>query len=161
MTSSIGKRGGGAGCAVFLGLLSFAVGRQVLAVADLPTGARGPWVEEVLTLLQTQVADWNKGDLEAFCAYYAEDAVFFSPKGVRRGSADILKRYQQHYQNDKKGMGELSLEPLDVRASKGRMIAVGLRWRLVWKDQTKASGLALVTFERKRGQWKIVQDASM
>ncbi len=34
---------------------------------------------EVLALLEQQVAAWNRGDLEAFCAVYADDAVFVSP----------------------------------------------------------------------------------
>ena len=41
--------------------------------------------QEIAALLETQAAAWNRGDLEAFCAVYAEQASFASPSGLTRG----------------------------------------------------------------------------
>ena len=69
-------------------------------------GPRGVGETEVLSLIQAQAAAWNRGDLEAFCGVYADDAVFVSPTGVTKGRAEVLARYRKRYP-DQKAMGQL------------------------------------------------------
>ena len=52
---------------------------------------------EVLALLDRQAAAWSRGDLDAFCSIYADDAVFLSPSGVTKGRAEVLARYKKKY----------------------------------------------------------------
>ena len=60
-------------------------GTRVAASADVASRAR--------MLLETQAAAWNRGDLEAFCSVYAEDALFLTAFGLTKGRAEVLARY--------------------------------------------------------------------
>jgi uncharacterized protein (TIGR02246 family) len=130
--------------------------------------------EQVTALLREQAAAWSRGDLEAFCAAYADDAVFVSPSGITRGRQAVLERYRARY-TDAVGMGTLTLEPLDLREAWGAEtsvlgdalpsrthgISVAARWTLLKADGSSATGLTLIVFQRRAGAWVIVHDASM
>lgn len=128
--------------------------------------------EAVLAILQQQVGAWNRGELEAFCAVYADDAVFVSPPragspdagvpasdGVTRGRAEVLARYKRRYP-DRAAMGQLELEPNDVRES-GGAVSIAARWTLRYPGKPPVSGNTLIVFFNQGGAWRIVQDASM
>lgn len=128
----------------------------------------------VLDLLGEQAAAWNRGDLDSFCAVYAEDAIFITPSGVTHGRDAVLDRYRRRYPS-RAAMGRLSLAPLDVRQAWGfepnplgdahpsRVHGISLvaRWTLTREDGNDATGLTLLVFHRRAGRWVIVQDASM
>ncbi len=128
--------------------------------------------DEVLAVVQRQVAAWNRGDLEAFCALYADDAVFVSPPrpanpdagvsasdGVTRGRAEVLARYKKRYP-DRKAMGQLTIEPHDVRETKDA-VSISARWTLRYPDKPALSGNTVVVLVRGASGWTIVHDASM
>ena len=129
---------------------------------------------DVRKTIDDQMAAWNQGDLEAFCSVYAEDATFVSPKGVTHGRAGVLERYRKSYP-DRASMGTLSLEISELRqfsgledsvlgnAQPGRVhaVSVAARWTLKFEGKEPATGSTLLVFNRYRGQWQIVQDASM
>jgi peptidoglycan/xylan/chitin deacetylase (PgdA/CDA1 family) len=133
----------------------------------------------VAALLATQSEAWNRGDLDAFTAVYAEDAAFLSPSGLTRGRGEVLARYRKRYP-DRRAMGTLSLEVIEMRpvegvevtplgdARPGRIhgVSVTARWRLAYPDQPNkktAAGLTLLVLRRQGNgaSWQIVQDASM
>lgn len=125
----------------------------------------------VKALLATQSAAWNRGDLEAFTAVYAEDASFLSPNGITHGRHQVLERYRLRYP-DKKAMGTLTLEVQETRmfstgAGKScavQGVSVAARWRLAYPDQPEkktAEGSTLLVLRPRGGSWEIVQDASM
>jgi uncharacterized protein (TIGR02246 family) len=114
---------------------------------------------EAAALLDAQIAAWNHGDLEAFCALYAEDAVFASPTGLNRGRQEVLERYRKRYP-DRAAMGTLAFEKQDVRAT-ADTVSIVARWRLSYPDKPEASGLTLVVLRRTSDGWRLVQDASM
>ena len=119
--------------------------------------------------LDVQAADWTAGDLEGFCAVYAEDAVFISPSGKTVGRQAIFDRYTKRYREDGAEMGTLTLTVEDVRLSPaGDMASIAMRWALAWASREPASGLSLISLVRQgpagsdgRPSWQIVQDASM
>ena len=116
---------------------------------------------EIKVLLDTQAAAWSRGDLEAFCSVYAEDATFVGPTGLTRGRQAVLDRYRAKYE-DKAGMGTLRLEVLETRTlANGGAASVVARWTLSWPDKPDATGSTLLVFVRSGGSWRIVQDASM
>jgi peptidoglycan/xylan/chitin deacetylase (PgdA/CDA1 family)/ketosteroid isomerase-like protein len=131
-------------------------------------------LDEVRKLIETQTAAWNRGDLEAFTAAYAEDATFLSPTGLTRGRGEVLARYRKRYP-DGKAMGKLRLDPIEMRPAAGTEftlvggarpsrvhgVSVAARWELSYPDKEPASGLTLIVFRRGRDGWEIVQDASM
>jgi ketosteroid isomerase-like protein len=141
----------------------------------------------VESLLAEQATAWNRGDLEAFCSAYAEDATFVSPSGTSRGRAMILERYRMKYA-DRAAMGTLTLEVVEGRAAGGPEISmlgdampgrihaysVAARWTLAFPEdggagaraasdtaRTTRTGMTLLVLHRGADGWKIVQDASM
>lgn len=128
------------------------------ALAAATAGAEEP-AREAQAVLQEQVAAWNRGDLDGYCALYAEDAVFASPTGLFRGRQAVLERYRRRYP-DRAAMGTLAFEPQDVRATTDA-VSIVARWRLAYPDKPEAAGLTLVVFRRTAQGWRLVQDASM
>lgn len=131
-----------------------------------PGATAGYARDEVRGVIEHQVASWNKKNLEGFCAPYADNATFLTPKGVTRGRAKILARYQKSYVEEKGDMGTLSLDVLELRPSADQRFAtVALKWTLKFtkrKDKVKeASGYSLIALEKRDSGWVIVQDASM
>lgn len=140
----------------------------VLLSADAGPGPRA----EVMDLVQRQVGAWNRGDLEAFCAVYADDAVFVSPPrpatpdagtaandGVTRGRGEVLARYKKRYP-DGKAMGQLAIDPYDVRETNDA-VSISAKWTLRYPDKPALSGNTVIVLVRGKTGWKIVHDASM
>jgi len=129
--------------------------------------------EETAALLARQVEAWNRGDLEAFCSVYADDATYVSPSGLVSGRTAILRRYTERYP-DRAAMGTLALEVMESRvldgvevsvfgdAVPGRVHAVSVvgRWRIERPGREPAEGRTLVIFRRRGTTWSLVQDAS-
>lgn len=142
-------------------VLANAVTANVVEAATAPAGV-APEVEAILGL---QADAWNRGDLVAFCAVYAEDAAFVTPKGLTRGRATILERYRTSYP-DRAAMGRLALEIVEARpvpegTAAPLACSVVARWRLALAGGVEKSGLTLLVFEKVAGAWRIVHDASM
>jgi uncharacterized protein (TIGR02246 family) len=130
--------------------------------------------EEVEAHLAAQIEAWNRGDLEAFCSGYEEDALFITPSGSTRGREEILARYRRRY-TDREAMGTLGFEILEVRpihgveismlgdSKPGRIHAVSVvaRWSLSYPDREDASGLTMIVLQRRGDGWSIIHDASM
>ncbi len=131
----------------------------------------------IRTLLGEQAAAWSRGDLEAFVSVYADDALFVSPTGLTRGRDEVLARYRRRYP-DRAAMGRLTLDIEELRLTAGGEVSmlgdavpgdihgarVVARWTLAYPagaEREEATGLTLIVFERRGGQWRIVEDASM
>jgi uncharacterized protein (TIGR02246 family) len=135
----------------------------VLAAPDAGTAPRftDPAAAAAVAAMEEQTRAWNRGDLDAFCAIYADDAVFVSPSGVRRGRAEVLAGYKRKY-TSRALMGALSFEFLDARVTEGgKAVSVAARWILKREGMPDASGHTLVVLFLRSGSWTIVQDASM
>ena len=122
---------------------------------------------EARTLLETQAAAWNRGDLEAFCSVYADDVLFLTAFGLTKGREEVLARYKTRYP-DAAARGTLSFEVLTVDVLgpapvKKAPDAIGLiaRWKISHADKPAADGLTLLNLVRFPGGWRIVHDASM
>lgn len=131
----------------------------LLAACACGAGAAAPDVE-IARLLHEQSAAWTRGDLEAFCAVYADDATFISPSGLTKGRQAVLDRYRKRYV-DHAGMGALTLEIQEVRTLSATSASLVARWTLAWPDKPKAEGLTLIVLRKTPDGWRIVQDASM
>ena len=163
--------------------LGFAVNSAALAAGALPCFATPPadgaapaavddasaaLRSELQALLDRDSAAWTRGDLEAFCATYADDATFVTPTGLTRGRATVLERYRAKYPTARE-RGELALELVEARpvaaadpAAPPAAVSVVARWRLRYPDRPEAAGWTLLVFHRDAaGAWRIVQDASM
>ena len=101
------------------------VGSCVLAYATLsgPVSAQaqnGPddSVRAVRAVLDRQVADWNKGDLDAFLGgYWNSPKVVFQSGGRRSDGWEAMRdRYRRRYQAEGKAMGRLAFSVARDRA---------------------------------------------
>lgn len=122
----------------------------------------------IVSLLRDQSAAWSRGDLDAFVAIYADDAIFITPAGMTRGREPLLARYRERYP-DAAAMGTLTLEPLEWRFAtdaSGGAVGASLvaRWTLRYPADAAredATGLTLLVFLPDGDRWLIVQDASL
>ena len=114
------------GWAILIGCATVAFGAQSPAQPRNGRNGEGPAKTaasgdalraELQGFLDEQAAAWTRGDLDAFCASYAEDATFVSPTtGITHGRDEVLARYRRRYPT-RDAMGALSLEVLEVRAA--------------------------------------------
>jgi uncharacterized protein (TIGR02246 family) len=124
-------------------------------VTDPTEIARHPAV----AVLKRQALAWSRGDIDAFCAVYAEDALFVTPSGLTRGREAVRSRYKAKYP-DAAAMGTLTLEPVDLRNG-GDTVAVAAKWTLTYPDKPAATGWTLIVLHEVAGRWLVMQDASM
>ena len=124
--------------------------------------------------LDAQIAAWNRGDLDAFVAVYAQDATFISATGFDRGRSAVLDRYKAKYP-DRKAMGVLSLEISETRLIAGdeftffgdsvpghvQGVTVTARWKLEFEGQPSVGGSTLLVLRPRGDSWEIIQDATM
>ncbi len=156
----------------------------LLALSAIPPAAAAPPGEplmpgpvamslaraDVTRVLSVQAVAWNRNDLPAFVASYAEDATFLTPTGLVHGRQAVLAHYQKRYP-DGKAMGVLTLNmaevrPLSVDVASGTVngLAIVASWKLAHPDDEKAKaseGYTLLVLQRRGGKWEILQDASL
>lgn len=149
---------------------------QGLALWDRELAARrrAEARHEIETLLAESAKTWSAGEIEGFCADYAENALFVSPTGLTEGRQAVQDRYLARYP-DRAAMGRLRLEPLrielidgpevsmllDERAGRVHGASVVARWSLDRDGLEPLSGLTLIVMRRGPDGWQIVADASM
>ena len=95
-------------------------------------------VPEIRALLDRQVADWNRKDLDGFLAgYWDSPKVVFLSGGERsEGFAAMRDRYRRNYQAEGKEMGTLKFSGVEVeRLGTDSAFARG-RWELTKSDGT-------------------------
>lgn len=117
-------------------------------------------VAAVNSMLQQQVADWNKGDLDGFMrGYWNDEALsFFSGATATKGWQATMNRYQKRYKSEGKAMGNLQFSEVAVEPLNATTALVRGRWKLTMKDGTTPNGLFTLLLRRIDGQWRIVHD---
>ena len=119
-----------------------------------------PEARAIRAVLDKQVADWNRGDLEAFAAGYknSPDILFIGSK-ISRGYAQMLDTYRKNY-GSKEQMGTLNFSDLEVQPLDERFATVTGHFHL---ERTAAGGgnsdgHFLLVFEKTPDGWKVVRD---
>ena len=138
----------------FLALIVFAI-PSMLVAQDV-----SPAAPAIRAVLDKQVVDWNRGDLDAFAAGYknSPDILFMGPT-ISRGYAQMLDRYRKGYSTKEK-MGTLSFTGLEVQPLDERFATVTGNFHL---ERTpagggNAEGYFLLVFEKTPAGWKIIRD---
>jgi ketosteroid isomerase-like protein len=121
-----------------------------------------PAAQAIRAVLDKQVVDWNRGDLDAFAAGYknSPDILFMGSK-ISRGYAQMLDRYRKGYATKEK-MGTLSFTGLEVQPLDERFATVTGTFHLERTSDGggNADGYFLLVFEKTPAGWKIVRDAT-
>jgi beta-aspartyl-peptidase (threonine type) len=110
-------------------------------------------------VLDTQVAAWNRGDLEGFMAGYWSTPLltFFSGKDKTAGWQATFERYRQRYQAEGQEMGQLHFEEIAIEVLGSDAAFVRGRWQLERKKD-RPGGLFTLIFRKTADGWRIVHD---
>ncbi len=113
---------------------------------------------DIVSVMNTQAADWNRGDIDAFMKGYwnSEKLVFASGDGVTRGWQPTLDRYKKSYDSRAK-MGTLTFSDLEVNViSKDAAVVLG-SWSLA-RENDNPKGKFTLIFRKFKDGWRIVHD---
>ena len=144
----------GMACLAMAGLMNYGSTRR-----PERRGRRGAW--SVRAVLDRQVADWNKGDLDGFLdGYWNSPKVVFQSGGQRHDGFEAMRdRYRRRYQAEGKAMGRLrfhrsrsSRSGPEAMLAQGRLAADHAR-----RSQDRA-GLFTLILRKFPAGWKIVHD---
>ncbi len=117
-------------------------------------------VAAIRAVLDRQVADWNKGDLDAFLeGYWRSPEVVFQSGGDRHIGFDAMReRYRKRYKAEGRAMGRLTFSDVEIRPLAPDSAFVRGRWKLDLPDGKRPGGLFTLVFRKLPEGWKIVHD---
>jgi ketosteroid isomerase-like protein len=115
---------------------------------------------DVIKVLLSQEAAWNRGDLPAFASGYKDspDTLFITHQ-ISRGYAGLLDQYKRDYPT-RAAMGTLAFSDLEVRPlDENYAVCIG-KYHLERgkKDGGNAGGIFSLVFEKTTDGWKIIID---
>jgi beta-aspartyl-peptidase (threonine type) len=140
---------------VAVALVAFGGESRVCAQTGQEDSARA-----VREILDRQVVDWNKGDLDAFLgAYWNSPKVVFQSGGQRSDGWQAMRdRYRRRYQGEGKVMGRLAFSGVEIEPLGPEVMLARGGWRLDMPDGTKPGGLFTLIVRKFPEGWKIVHD---
>ena len=113
---------------------------------------------EILAVLNTQVAAWNRGDIDGFMdGYVRSDKLEFVSGGkITRGWQTVRDRYHRKYDNAAK-MGRLTFSDIKYNSLNAKHVIVLGRWSLRRTNDNPHGSFSLI-FRLTPAGWRIVQD---
>jgi ketosteroid isomerase-like protein len=113
---------------------------------------------EIETVLSTQAADWNRGDIDAFMEHYwKSDELTFSSRGqTTRGWTGTKENYKRRYPT-REQMGQLKFSQLEITSLGDSAALVLGRWQLM-REQSPVEGNFTLVFRRIDNNWVIIHD---
>jgi beta-aspartyl-peptidase (threonine type) len=133
----------------------------IIAVTRSPR-AQGPdgSVAAIQQVLDKQVQDWNKGNLDAFLeGYWKSPKVVFLSGGSRNVGFEAMRdRYVKRYKAEGKAMGRVVFSEVEIETLGPDSAFVRGRWGLTMPDGKKPGGLFTLIFKKFPEGWKIIHD---
>ncbi|MBT2559059.1 nuclear transport factor 2 family protein [Hymenobacter sp. ISL-91] len=116
---------------------------------------------DILAVLSTQTAAWNRGDVAGFMqGYWQNDSlVFIGKSGLTYGWQPTLDNYRRSYPNPT-AMGQLDFSRLQIRPLSPDAAQVIGRWHLARPAAGDLQGHFLLVMRRMAGKWVVVADHS-
>jgi uncharacterized protein (TIGR02246 family) len=140
--------------------ISFVAFLALAASPLLHAQSASPDAQAIRAVLDKQVVDWNRGDLDAFAAGYKKspDILFIGSK-ISRGYDQMVDTYRKNYSTKEK-MGTLSFSGLEVQPLDERFATVTGNFHL---ERTAAGGgnsegHFMLVVEKTPDGWKIIRD---
>ena len=136
----------------------------VLASGCSPSRETGTTDGEIVTavrsVLETQQAAWNRGDIDGFMDGYdrAGTTAFVSGDELTLGWQTVLDRYKQHYKT-REDMGTLAFSELAIQAVDPDLAIADGRWQLL-RAGGRPHGRFTLLFQRTNGNWRIIHDTT-
>ena len=130
----------------------------LLVIAVATANASGNGATEIRAVMATQVAAWNRGDIDGFMEGYArsEATEFVSGDKLTRGWRVVRDRYRKKYDTREK-MGRLTFSDIKITPLSADAAVVLGRWRLA-RGSDKPHGIFTLLFRRTPAGWRIVHD---
>jgi uncharacterized protein (TIGR02246 family) len=116
--------------------------------------------QAIRAVLDKQVVDWNRGDMEAFASGYKKSPdILFMGSRISKGYDQMLENYKKSFSNKEK-MGVLSFSELEVQPLDEKFATVTGRFHLERSAAGggNAGGFYLLVMEKTPAGWKIVRD---
>ncbi|MBK7945605.1 MAG: nuclear transport factor 2 family protein [Flavobacteriales bacterium] len=118
-----------------------------------------PFEEQgIREVLADQEAAWDRGDIPAFMAGYADSICFIGSKGRTCGKEEVTRNYQRSYP-DQAAMGDLDFTVLEVFPAGAQHAWAAGYWRLKRASDTLNGGFSLLWQKQAEG-WRIIRDHS-
>jgi ketosteroid isomerase-like protein len=136
------------------------VALMALAASTFLRAEDTPSAQAIRAVLDKQVVDWNRGDLETFATGYKNSPnILFIGSTISRGYAQMLDTYRKNYSTKEK-MGKLNFSELEVQPLDEHFATVTGHFHL---ERTaagggNADGHFLLVFEKTPDGWKVVRD---
>jgi beta-aspartyl-peptidase (threonine type) len=114
----------------------------------------------IRAVLDRQVEDWNRHDLDGFLdGYWRSPQVVFQSGGDRSNGWEAMRdRYRKRYQAAGKEMGRLVFSGVEIELLGPASAFARGRWELTLSDGSHPGGLFTVIFRKFDGGWKIIHD---
>ncbi len=128
-------------------------------VAGTAQGSDAAAVAAIRTVLTTQTAAWNRGDIPGFMQGYwkSDSLVFLGRKGPTYGWQQTLENYQKGYP-DAAAMGQLDFSGLRVTVLNPSAAQVIGRWHLARPVAGDVQGYFLLIMRQIDGKWVVAAD---
>jgi len=129
---------------------------MLMTLLSLQPAAPG---DDAKAVIETQAAEWNRGNLAGFLSGYEDspDTVFVSGATVETGFAAVKARYLKKY-GTRAAMGTLNFKDLKVRSASDDTAVISGAWEVVRTDKSQAAGRFTLLLRKRPGGWKIVYD---
>ena len=130
----------------------------VLLLASATPVVRADPSAEIRAVMNTQVAAWNRADIDGFMAGYARSNAteFVSGDKITRGWQTVRDNYRRKYSSREK-MGKLTFSDIKITTLAPDAALVLGRWQLD-RQNDKPHGVFTLLFRRTPAGWRIVQD---
>lgn len=138
----------------FLAVIAFVVPSLLFAQTATPEA------RAIRAVLDKQVVDWNRGDMEAFAAGYKNSPdILFMGSRISKGYDQMLEGYKKSFSTKEK-MGVLSFSELEVQPLDEHFATVTGHFHLERSAAGggNAGGFYLLVMEKTPAGWKIVRD---
>jgi len=111
-------------------------------------------------MLDRQVEDWNKHDLDGFANGYwhSQSLVFQSGTSRTEGWEGMRDRYRKSYQSDGKEMGHLDFKDIEINVLSADSAYARGHWQLTMSDGKQPGGLFTLILRKFPEGWRIVHD---
>jgi ketosteroid isomerase-like protein len=116
--------------------------------------------QAVKEVLDRQVAEWNRGNLDGFLETYWHSPKVVFQSGVDRsdGWDAMRERYRKRYQSEGREMGHLDFSGLEIVTLGPESAFARGRWKLTLSDGKTPAGLFTVILRKLPEGWRIIHD---
>ena len=119
---------------------------------------RAQMEKEIVAVLDSQVAAWNRADVPAYMkGYWKSDSLLFTSGGnIQRGWESTLEKYEKAYPT-KDQMGRLSFSELEIHPLSPDAAWILGHWKLQ-RSKDQPGGVFTLIVRKFPDGWKVVHD---